>query len=251
MSCKSSRFLHVNRLVGKAIHTYDLLADKDRIIVAVSGGADSLLTLWFLRHWLSKAPISYELIAVYLDMGFGGNTADILKTYLNIQGFSCHIEETGYGPYAHGPENRGKSPCFICSMLRRKRLFEIAHRFGCNKIALGHNLDDMIETFFLNLFYTGEISTMVPRQEMFKGLLTLIRPLTLVEKTRIERLSQELGLPVTSNPCPSADVSKRREIKELLSSLYRVNRHARGNITRALSHIRPEYLLGRWPHDAR
>ncbi|MGQ9499868.1 MAG: ATP-binding protein [Dissulfurimicrobium sp.] len=251
MSCKSSGFLYVNRLVGKAIHTYDLLADKDRLIVAVSGGADSLLALWFLRHWLSKAPISYELIAVYLDMGFGGNTADILKDYLNIQGFSYHIEETGYGPYAHGLENRGKSPCFICSMLRRKRLFEIAHRFGCNKIALGHNLDDIIETFFLNLFYTGEMSTMVPRQEIFNGLLTLIRPLALVEKARIERLSQELNLPVTSNPCPSANVNKRKEIKDLLCNLYSINLHAKGNITRALSHIRPEYLLGRWPHDAR
>lgn len=251
MFYKSPQLLHVNRLVGKAIHTYGLLADKDRIIVAISGGADSLLTLWFLKHWLTKAPISYELIPVYLDMGFGGDTSQVLKKYLKTQGLSYHLEETDYGPYAHGPKNRGKSPCFICSMLRRKRLFEIAHRFGCNKIALGHNLDDIIETFFMNLCYSGEMSTMVPRQEMFKGLLTLIRPLALVEKARIERLSQELRLPITPNPCPSAAKSKRREIKDILRNLYRSNRHARGNIIRALSHIRPEYLLGGWPPDER
>ncbi|MDA8161776.1 MAG: tRNA 2-thiocytidine(32) synthetase TtcA [Desulfobacteraceae bacterium] len=234
----------VNCLVGKAIHSYNLLADKDRIIVALSGGADSLLALWFLRHWLQKAPIDYELTAVHLDMGFGGETAKIIREYLKLQGLSYHIEDTGYGPYAHGPENRGKSPCFICSMLRRKRLFELAHRFNCNKIAFGHNMDDVIETFFLNMCYIGEMSTMVPRQEMFKGLLTLIRPLALVEKAKILRMAKELRLPVTPNPCPSADRGKRQEIKDLLNSIYKANRHARNNIMRGLSHIRPEYLPG-------
>ncbi|MGC8736964.1 MAG: ATP-binding protein [Dissulfurimicrobium sp.] len=239
---KSSYFLRVNRLVGKAIHGYGLLHQGDRIMVALSGGSDSLLTLWFLRNWLKKAPISYEILPVHLDMGFGGGTVETLWRYLSENGLSYHIEETGFGIYAHSPGNRGKSPCFICSMLRRKRLFELAARFGYNKIALGHNLDDMIETFFINLSFIGEMSTHVPRQEMFGGLITIIRPLALVNKGQIERLSRELGLPITKNACPSSGRTRREEIKGLLENFYRLNRHARGNIAKALTRIRPEYL---------
>jgi tRNA 2-thiocytidine biosynthesis protein TtcA len=235
----------VNRLVGQAIHAYHLLENGDRILVAVSGGADSLLVLWFLRHWLHKAPITYRLFPVYLDMGFGGSGWRSLRLYLESEGYPCHLEQTDYGRLAHGPFNRGKSPCFLCSMWRRKRLFELARCVDCNKIAFGHNQDDIVETFFLNVCYKGEISTMVPRQEMFNGLLTLIRPLALVEKAKVALLARELGLPVVPNFCPSAGESTREEIKTLLETLYRSNPNIRGNIMRALSHPRTEYLLGR------
>jgi len=231
-------------LVGRAVHDYDLLSDGDRILVAVSGGADSLLALWFLRHWLVKAPIRYRLLPAFLHMGFPGQDWRPLRSYLRAEAYSYHYEETDYGPLAHSVANRKKSPCFLCSMLRRKRLFELARSSGCNKIAFGHNQDDLIETFFLNVCYVGEMSTMVPRQEMFGGILTLIRPLALVEKAKIERLARELRLPVLPNPCPSAGRSARQEIKDLLGTLYRTNRRTRGNIMRALSHVRPEYLLG-------
>jgi len=234
----------VNRLVGKAIHKYHLLDHGDRIMVAVSGGADSLVTLWFLKQWKKKAPISFDLVPLHLDMGFEGHELDILRSYLREEGYSFHIEETNFGPFAHSDANRKKSPCFLCSMLRRKRLFELAHRFGCNKIAFGHNQDDVIETFFMNVIYSGEISTMVPRQVMFKGLITLIRPLALVEKSKIDRLAAELNLPVIENPCPSAKRTKRAELKVLLEAIYKGNRKARGNIMHALSNVRSEYLLG-------
>ncbi len=234
----------VNRLAGRAIHDYGLLDEGDRILVAVSGGSDSLVMLHLLRGWQKKAPISFELIPCFLNMGF----EDMgywrpLRSHLEGSGLSFHWEETDYGPYAHGPENRGKSPCFICSLLRRKRLFELAHAFSCNKIALGHNLDDLIETFFINVCYSGELSTMVPRQEMFKGLITIIRPLALVEKPSVERLARQLDLPVLENPCPSSGQGRRSRLRALLQELYRENRKVRGNIRRALSRVRPEYLL--------
>lgn len=232
----------VNRLVGQAIHRYGLLAHGDRIAVAVSGGADSILTLWFLREWQRKAPISLELLPIHLDMGFGADYQRLLR-FLQGFGLGYHFEETGYGPYAHSPANRKNSPCFLCSMLRRKRLFQLAHRLGCNKIALGHNQDDIIETFFMNVIYSGEVSTMLPRQEMFKGLITIIRPLALVESAQVRRLVAELGLPVVENPCPSGSATRRSEVRRLLQEIYRSNRKARGNIMHALSNVRTEYLF--------
>ena len=233
----------VNRLVGQAIHRYHLLEDGDRIMAAVSGGADSMLCLWFLRHWLRKAPISYDIIPVHLDMGYEAGEWKKLTAYLRRLGYTFHVEETRYGIIAHGPENRGKSPCFICSMNRRKRLFELADALGCNKIAMGHNADDLIETFFMNVCYVGEMSTMVPRQEMFQGLITIIRPLALVEKPKIKKMVQRLRLPVITNRCPSADHSRRSDIRDMLEELYSSNRKIRGNIKRALGNVRKEYLL--------
>ncbi len=205
-----------------------------------------MLCLWFLRQWLFKAPITYDLLPVHLDMGFDNGGLKPLESFFKDIGIgSFHFEETNFGTIAHGPENRGKSPCFVCSLMRRKRLFELAAAYGCNKIALGHNLDDLIETFFLNICYAGEMSTMVPKQDMFKGLITLIRPLALVEKRRIDTLANDMGIPVVHNRCPSAGKTKREEIKALLSELYARDRHIKGNIARALHHVRTEYLLGR------
>ncbi len=233
----------INRLVGQAIHRYSLLETGDRIMVAVSGGADSMLCLWFLRHWLRKAPISYEIIPVHLDMGYENGQWHTLADYFRRLGYTFYIEETRFGLIAHGPENRGKSPCFICSMNRRKRLFELADALCCNKIAMGHNADDLIETLFMNMCYVGEMSTMIPRQEMFQGAITLIRPLALVEKSKIKKMAQRMRMPMIKNSCPSAEDSSRSEIRNLLEELYASNRKIRGNLRRALGNVRQDYLL--------
>jgi len=233
----------VNRLVGKCIHRYKLLANGDRILVAVSGGADSILALYFLLEWQKKAPISFSILPVYLDMGFDGETKGLLLEYLGSMGLPYHMEDTNYGILAHSAFNKKKSPCFLCAMLRRKRLFELTYALGCNKLCMGHNADDIIETFFLNLIFSGELSTMVPRQEMFKGLITIIRPLGLCPKEKILALVDDLRLPTFKNPCPSADKTKRKEIKDLLEEIYREHPRARGTILKALSNVRQEYLL--------
>jgi len=236
-------FKYVNHLVGKAIHSYKLLEEGDRIIVAISGGVDSLLTLWFLNYWLKKAPISYELLAVHLDMGFKNKVWPYLKDFLLGQQIPFYYEETNFGYLAHSRFNKAKSPCFLCSMLRRKRLFEIAHRFGFNKIALGHHQDDIIETFFMNMCFSGELSTMVPYQPMFKGLITIIRPLALVEKDKIDKLAKYLKFSIPPNPCPSYKNNRREFIRKLLFSLYKTDPKAKGNIMHALKNVRLEYLL--------
>jgi tRNA 2-thiocytidine biosynthesis protein TtcA len=127
--------------------------------------------------------------------------------------------------------------------LRRKRLFEIADELECNKLALGHNKDDIIETLFLNICYAGEISTMVPSQSFFQGRFTVIRPLSFVDEDVIIRFVRERGYPNFVNSCPTSKVSKRQEIKTFLKQLYRSNRKIKGNIFNAMSHVKKEYLL--------
>jgi tRNA 2-thiocytidine biosynthesis protein TtcA len=122
-------------------------------------------------------------------------------------------------------------------------MFEIADALRCNKIALGHNQDDLIETFFMNICYAGEVSTMVPRQDFFDGRFTVIRPLAMVDADRIRRFAEAAKLPRFTNPCPSAGNTKRSEIGAMLQRLYRRNPKVRGNVYRAMSHVRTEYLL--------
>ncbi|MGD8257736.1 MAG: ATP-binding protein [Desulfobacterales bacterium] len=232
----------LNRFVGKALHRYAMIADEDRILVGISGGADSLTLLWMLSKRLARVPINYQLFAVFIDPGFGGSFAEKLKAFCAKEGFRLRVEHTDYGLLGHSSANK-ENPCFLCSKLRRKRLFEIAEEMGCNKLALGHNKDDIIETLFLNICYAGEISTMLPAQKMFQGRFTLIRPLAFANEDLIRRYASERHLPVFENPCPTAKTSKRREIKMLLNQLYRSNRKIKGNIFRAMSHVKPEYLL--------
>ena len=149
----------VARAVGQAIHHYDMISHGDRIAVGLSGGKDSLTLLWVLQERLSRIPIHYSLVAIHIDLGFEGGPARLVEAYCEEMGYALRVEYTDYGIRGHSEENR-ENPCFLCSRLRRKRLFEVAHELGCNKLALGHNMDDIIETLFLNMCYSGEISTM-------------------------------------------------------------------------------------------
>jgi tRNA 2-thiocytidine biosynthesis protein TtcA len=138
-----------------------------------------------------------------------------------------------------------KPACFICSWERRKRLFQLANRLKCNKVALGHHKDDIIETLLLNIFYSGEISTMLPLQSLFKGKITIIRPLSLLEEKKIQRFAREIGLPYGPSGCPSSGKTKRKEVKEIIEALSRKNHRVKGNIFRSLSNIKLDYTLER------
>jgi len=232
----------LNRAAGKALHRYGMIEDGDRIIVGISGGKDSLTLLWLLSERLRRIPIQYRLFPVYVDPGFEPDLGRHIAAYVQTMGHSLRVEHTDYGLQGHSPENR-ENPCFLCSRLRRKRLFEIADEMGCTKLALGHHKDDIIETLFLNMCYAGEVSTMRPKQPFFKGRFTVIRPLAYTDESLIRKWADEQGYPKFENPCPSANTSRRRFVKELLQHLYRSNRKIKGNIFRALHHVNPEYLL--------
>ena len=228
--------------MGRALHHYQMISDGDRIVVGVSGGADSLTLMSILMERLARIPIRYELFAVYIDPGFEGSFAEPLETYCEKVGFPLRVEYTDYGVLGHSSDNR-ENPCFLCSRLRRKRLFEIADELDCNKLALGHNKDDLIETLFMNICYAGEISTMLPVQTFFQQKFALIRPLAYTDEDLIRRFARDQRFPDFINPCPTAATSKRREMKLILKQLYRSNKKIKGNIFRAMSHVKLEYLL--------
>lgn len=219
-----------------------MIADGDHILIGVSGGADSLTLLWALHERLKRVPIQYRLTAVFVDPGFENSFARELESYCRNAGFPFRLAITDYGILAHSDANR-ENPCFLCSRLRRKRLFEIADELGCNKLALGHNKDDIIETLFLNMCYAGEISTMLPVQPMFGGTFEVIRPLAYTDQGLIREFAQQENLPVFENPCPSARTSRRQHVKTMLENLYASNSKIKGNIFRALHHVKPDYLL--------
>ncbi|MBI5605709.1 MAG: tRNA 2-thiocytidine(32) synthetase TtcA [Deltaproteobacteria bacterium] len=232
----------IQGLLGKAIRDYDMIADGDHLAVAVSGGKDSMALLFMLKERLKWVPIRYDLLAIHLDMGFEGTQPQRIEAACREMGVPFYFEKTDYGILAHGPENK-ENPCFLCSWLRRKHLFQLSKVLNFTKIALGHNKDDIIETLFLNMFFSGELSTMLPRQSLFEGRLTIIRPLALLEESKIKGFARRMNLFEIPNPCPSAQNSSRKEIKEFLSVFYARNKKIRGNIFHALSHCRPEYLL--------
>ena len=235
----------VRSLVGKAIHRYDLIHDGDRILVGVSGGKDSLALLHLLHERRRRVPIVYELVPVHIDLGFGSGRAEVMRDLFEALDLPYHIEFTDIGKRANGPENR-ENPCFLCSWERRKRIFHLTQQLRCNKVALGHHKDDIIETLLLNIFYSGEISTMLPSQSLFKGKITLIRPLALLEEKMTERFSREMGLPFAPSGCPSSGKTKRKEVKELIAALSKKDRKLKGNIFRSLSNIRMDYTLSKW-----
>jgi tRNA 2-thiocytidine biosynthesis protein TtcA len=228
--------------MGKALHHYQMISDGDRIVVGVSGGADSLSLMWLLSERRKRIPIHYDLFAVFIDPGFEGSFAEPLKAFCAKLGFTLRVEYTDFGIQGHSTGNR-ENPCFLCSRLRRKRLFEIAHELGCYKLALGHNRDDVIETLFMNICFAGEISTMLPSQSFFHKNFTLIRPLAFADEALIRQFTRHQRFPGFENPCPAAKTSKRQEIKALLAQLYRSNKKIKGNIFRAMSHVRLDYLL--------
>ncbi len=232
----------LNRVMGKALNDYAMISDGDRIAVGISGGKDSWALLWLLIQLQRRVPVKFKLFPIYIDPGFEGGPADVINDYGRQLGFDVRIEYTDGGLVAHSDKNR-ENPCFLCSRLRRKRLFEVARELDCGKLALAHNKDDLIETLFLNICYAGEIRTMVPCQPFFKGKLTVIRPLAYADEDALRRFAVEMRWPIKENPCPTAGKTKRAEIKTLLQQLYDSNKKIKGNIFRSMRHVKMDYLL--------
>ncbi|PIE62301.1 MAG: tRNA 2-thiocytidine(32) synthetase TtcA [Desulfobacter postgatei] len=239
----TKRLMH---LLGKAVHEWRMIDDNERILVGVSGGKDSLSLFHLLVSLKKKAPVPFELVPVYIDPGFDNSFVQKLGSYINERYKGAHqgmvVEKTDYGAVAHSDENKA-NPCFLCSRLRRKRLFELAREHDCKKLALGHNKDDLIETLFINIFYAGKIGTMKPRQSFFSGRFDIIRPLSYVEKHQINSFAKVCELPQFVNRCPSAGQTKRQDIADMLERMYQQNEHIKGNIFRAMGNIATDYLL--------
>lgn len=248
---RTKRYLHLKKWLEKAIIEYGMIEEGDRVLVGVSGGKDSMVLLDLLNTPMLFVT-SFSLAAVHIDMGFDPTYQchDALKGHFEAGGYDHAIEKSDIGPLSHSDYNR-KNPCFLCSRLRRKRIFEIAAEKGCNKIALAHHRDDMIETLLINLFYGREISTMMPVQSIFGGKMHIIRPLSYLREGLITKYAAERGLPIFKNPCPSSDDSKRLYVKNLLNEMEKDNRKVRDNILRAMTHVKVDYLPKKYVKTAR
>jgi len=240
----SKLHLHLRKRLEETLLKHSMLSQGDRVLVGVSGGADSLALLNLLTGPLLFAPKPDFILAAHVDMGFDeGGQARRLEDFFREKKIHYRIEQTQIGRLAHSDFNRKASPCFLCSRLRRRKLFELARDFRCNKLALAHNKDDVIETFLLNVFFAREISTMIPFQAFFRGEFYLIRPLAYIEEELIRKFAREAGPPVMENPCPSAGKTKRAYIKGVLKALEEENHNVRENIFKALKNAKLDYLL--------
>lgn len=235
---KDGLFYFVSKKVGKAIWDYGMLRDGDRVLIAVSGGKDSLSLLKILKERRRFVPLKYELIACFVDMGFSWTNYDPLIKFFENEAIEYVITK----PTTSWRNGEEAFDCFWCSWNRRKALFQVAEDYGCSKIALGHHLDDIVETMLLNLFFNGEISTMNPNQEMFQGKLAIIRPLAYVEEAELDKLSKILELPVVKTQCPNKDTSRRALMKRIIREIRSINPDVKKNIFRSLRRIKREYL---------
>lgn len=238
----------VNRRIGQAMHAHSMLSQGDSVLVAVSGGVDSLVLAWLLHMWLHKAPICYELQVVHIDMGFLGQDSagrdidgvtPVEKIGVQLQRFNIPLLVHPAKP----PEKGAARTCFHCARQRRHQLFDLARDYGCNKIAFGHHKDDLIETLFLNMLYGGNLSTMVPRQDLFSGKLSLIRPLAYIEKHEIQKIADKLNFTPVANGCPLAGDTRRESVRTMLLAMYEKDPGMKASIFASMSNVREGYLL--------
>ncbi len=218
--------------VNKAIRHYKMIDDGDQIAVAVSGGQDSLSLLRLLQYRQNLVQECYKLIAVHILGNANGPDAcpehPPLADWLASSGVEYVIEPMELPQDEPLPLN-----CHRCTWNRRKTIFKIAHRLGCNKVAWGHHFDDAVETSLLNLFYQGRLETMVPSAPYFKGVFTLIRPLIYVRKKELTRFARASEFPPPPPACARSDTSRRKLVADVLNLAELNNRHVRNNIFRA------------------
>ena len=215
---------------GKLMYETGMLQRGARIGVAVSGGMDSWVLLQVLLLQQKKLPFPVELFVLHINPGFDPHNHAPLVDWLFRNGVAGHIAVTDMGLRAHSPENRKNSPCFFCSRHRRKMLFQLVKKYRLSHLAMGHNSDDMVQNFFMNLTYNGRVEGMFPRESYFHGEFQLIRPLLLVEKRLIHKSVREWDLPVWDNPCPSNGSSNRDHVQNWLEGLWKDNKRIKKNI---------------------
>jgi tRNA 2-thiocytidine biosynthesis protein TtcA len=223
---------------------YQLLAPGDRIMVAMSGGKDSYTLFHLLTRIAPRLPFRIELIAVHLDQVQPGYDGSGLRAYLEASGqpFEILREDTYSVVTAHLPETA--TYCSLCSRLRRGILYTAAERLGANKIALGHHRDDSLETFLLNLFYSGKLQAMPASYRTDDGRFEVIRPLIESAESDIAELAAALAFPIIPcNLCGSQDGLKRDAMTRLLADLERDHPHVRSVMLNALRNVRPTHLL--------
>ncbi len=232
------------RETGRAIADYGMIEDGDKVMVCLSGGKDSYGLLDVLMRLRSRAPIDFEIVAVNLDQKQPGFPEHVLPEYLGRLGVPFHIETRDTYSVVKRLVPEGKTTCSLCSRLRRGILYRVARELGATKIALGHHRNDILATFFLNLFYGGRMKAMPPKLVSDNGEHVVIRPLAYVRERDLAAYARLRGFPIIPcNLCGSQENLKRKEINRMLEEWDRLFPNRTWNVFRSLSHVVPSHLM--------
>src|SRR5258706_11361115 len=234
------------RLVGQAIADYGMIEDGDRVMVCLSGGKDSYGLLEILLALRVNAPVSFDIVAVNLDQKQPGFPADVLPRYLTQRGVAFRIAEQDTYSVVKRLIPEGATMCSLCSRLRRGVLYRVAGEIGATKIALGHHRDDLLATFFLNLFFGGKLKTMPPKLVSDNGKHVVIRPLAYVAETDLQAYAEIKGFPIIPcDLCGSQPTLQRKQVKEMLREWEKRHPGRIDSMYRALSNLVPSHLMDR------
>ncbi|GIX30507.1 MAG: tRNA 2-thiocytidine biosynthesis protein TtcA [Porticoccaceae bacterium] len=233
----------LRRLVGKAIADYAMIEEGDLVMACISGGKDSLAMLDILLNLERTAPVRFRVVAVNLDQKQPGFPADVLPAHFESLGVPYYVLDKDTYSIVRSKIPEGQTTCGLCSRLRRGTLYAFAERIGATKIALGHHLDDIVETLFLNLFYGGRLKAMPPKLLSDDGRNVIIRPLAYCRERDLARYAVHRALPVIPcNLCGSQENLQRAAIKRMLAEWERTDPGRVVNIFRALKHVSPSHL---------
>ena len=232
------------RLMGQAIVDYNMISEGDKVMVCLSGGKDSYAMLDILLKLRARAPIDFDIVAVNLDQKQPGFPADILPTYLTKLGIDFHIENQDTYSIVKDKIPEGKTMCSLCSRLRRGILYRVADELGATKIALGHHRDDILQTFFLNMFFGAKLKTMPPKLVSDDGRHIVIRPLSYVTENDLIDWATHRAFPIIPcTLCGSQENLQRRVVGNMLREWDRKSPGRVQNIFRSLQNIAPSHLM--------
>lgn len=201
----------------KCVNDFKLIENNDRICVGVSGGKDSMTLARLLKAYQRFSPEKFELVAITLDTGGECDFSNVQKFFSDID-IEYHIVKTNINEVVFNIRKE-KNPCSLCSKLRHGALNDYAKQFNCNKVALGHNKDDSIETLLMSMFYEGRIHCFSPKTYLSKKDITLIRPMLYLNEMEIKNFVERNNFPIVKNPCSANGFTKRQYIKDVISSL--------------------------------
>ena len=232
------------RLVGQAIGDFNMIEDGDKVMVCLSGGKDSYALLDILMTLRQRAPIHFDIVAVNLDQKQPGFPEEVLPAYLDKLGIPYHIENQDTYSIVKKLVPEGKTTCSLCSRLRRGILYRVADELGATKIALGHHRDDIMETFFLNMFFGGKLKGMPAKLQSDDGRHIVIRPLAYVKEADTERYAKVKDFPIIPcNLCGSQENLQSKHVKQLMREWDKQHPGRVDNIFSALSTVVPSHLM--------